>query len=886
MQPIETVLLDARSPQSDWDRCLDEMATALLVGIDCETQDEGRHEGLNVYNNEKRHVFDHRRTVMTGFSVYADGSTTAWYVNLAHADTENRVTAEKALKLISAINPAAIRVAHNASFELVMFEQCHGVKLDGLVCTLQMAVSHHGPDEYTPAAFGAAQLTGFMKIAKACEVAFASHTGGNTLSGDQSEMLGKFIAKESKADHSYNGFVKSIAMGYNLKALTLSRFGVKQKTFKEALNGKAHMGELTGEEVCSYGGDDAYWAVEHFKWMRDELLRDNPPAFLAFLQTENPMVQVYAESWRDGLRLDLEQVFERQAMERVEMAKCLRQLKAQLRAMLPFAEEPHEKLFEKQGDWYVGFDKKTGTHKNNYIKKRKQITDWCMTPDNIDDFAECYLVSNPVGNAWAIERGHTPRKDVLNLTHYMGMRVILHDLMGAKLVYDKGSVTSDAEARGKMVDAFEKAGNAECLAAMSSMQTMADIEQRMKLYLTPYTQLMDPETSRVYPSLSSELATRRLAAAFPNPMQLAKQGESAYIRSFYKADDDESVVISADWSSIELVLVGDQSGDPAFGEVFGQLPYGDLHSGAAADCLAVKTLPELTEAEFMEFKFGRNPNNRVLKHVFTGQDIDPRGFFKLTRGTPVGKGANFSYWFSGALSSVAQTLGWSDNEMWEAVDRYRQRFAVAEAWRVGVTQEIGANGFVTLPDGHRRVRLEATGQWADSMRHKFANVSASASMQAYANFAIKRIQSRSRNQAVNAKIQGTCATLAKRSILNLRDKLKDAGLGPREVRFMLPVHDELVYSARAEVAPIFIPMLREAMCNHPTIVKTLPLSCSVAVGRTFRPFDKNNPAFSQIELDEAVPIPGLIGEELENQKLSDDKVAEVLNFIANARMAA
>ena len=881
----KTVLLDARSPQADWDRCLEEMRNTQLVGIDCETQDEGRHAGLNTYNNGKRHVFDHRRTTMTGFSVYADESDTAWYVNLAHADSENRVTAEKALKLITEINPEAIRVAHNASFELVMFEQCHGLDLTGLVCTLQMAVSHHGPDEYTPEAFGRGNLSGFMAIAKACEIAFSSHTGGNTLSSDQSEMLGKFISKESKADHSYNGFVKSIAMGYNLKALTLSRFGVKQQSFKEVLNGKAHMGELTGDDVAAYGADDAYWAVQHFKWLRDDLLANNPPAFLAFLKTENPMVKVYAESWRDGLRLDLEQVFERQRLERIEMAKCLRALKAQMRALLPFADEPCEALAQKQGDWYIGYDKKTGEPKNNYLKKRQQITDWCMSADQIDDFAECYLVSNPVGNAWSIEKGMSPRKDVLNLTHYMGMRVILHDLMGAKLIYDKGSVTTDAEARGKMVDAFAKEGDEARLAIMASMQKMADIEQRMKLYLTPYTQLMDPETSKVYPSLSSELATRRLAAAFPNPMQLAKRGESAYIRSFYKADDDESVVISADWSSVELVLVGDQSGDPAFTEVFGQLPYGDLHSGAAADCLAVKTLPGLTEEEFMEFKFGRNPNNRELRHVKTGQPIDPSPFYKMARGD-IGKGANFSYWYSGALSSVSQLLRWTDDEMWEAVERYRQRFSEAEAWRVGITQEIGENGFVTLPDGHRRVRQEATAHWAEAMRHKFANVSASPAMQAYAGFAIKRIQSRSRNQAVNAMIQGTCATLAKRSILNMREKLKDAGFGPRDCRFMLPVHDELVYSANIEAAPYVIPLLRESMCDHPTIVTKLPLACSVAVGRTFRPYDKTNPAFSQIELDEAVPIPGLIGEELENQKLSDDKVAEVLNFIANAKVAA
>src|SRR3546814_20538562 len=98
---------------------------------------------------------------------------------------------------------------------------------------------------------------------------------------------------------------------------------------------------------------------------------------------------------------------------------------------------------------------------------------------------------------------------------------------------------------------------------------MAEIEQRMKLYLTPYTQLMDPETSRVYPSVSSKLATRRLAASFPNPMQLAKQGNSTYIRSFYLAADDDHLVVPAAWSSVDLVLAGAFSDHPGFKEANG-----------------------------------------------------------------------------------------------------------------------------------------------------------------------------------------------------------------------------------------------------------------------------------------------------------------------------
>src|SRR3546814_2485936 len=77
-------------------------------------------------------------------------------------------------------------------------------------------------------------------------------------------------------------------------------------------------------------------------------------------------------------------------------------------------------------------------------------------------------------------------------------------------------------------------------------------------------------------------------------------------------------------------------------------------------------------------------------------------------------------------------------------------------------------------DLHRRARYEATQAWASAMRHKFAEIDASPSLGNYADLAIRRIQSRARNQAVNAMIQGSCATLAKQSILNLIPMLEAA----------------------------------------------------------------------------------------------------------------
>jgi DNA polymerase I-like protein with 3'-5' exonuclease and polymerase domains len=877
---ISSRLLDARSPDELFQRAVEELSNASILGLDCETTDEETaHPGIQSYRNKKRWVFDHRRTTMTGFSFYADGSDTAWYVNLAHADIENRMPRRKADVLLAAIPENCLILAHNAPFELVMFEQCLGVILRNILCTLQLAVTHHGPDEYDAQLFFAQPLQHLIKHRKAIEQAFANYdpeTRGRSLTSEQQELLSLFIGKTSTAAHSYNGFVSEIAFGYNLKKLVKSLFGFQMTTYDEVLkaHGAKHMGELTGEQVANYGADDAYWAVRVFHHLKDDLLRTNPKVLQTFLSQENPMVRVFADNWRDGLRLNLQEVFDRRDMERAAMADLLRQFKAQISAYLPFPEEPSEKLLERQGKWY-----KDGS----WQKYRKRITDWCALPDSADTFEQVTQCSNPIGNAWREEKGLPEVKNLLNPVYYMGMRIILHDLMGLPLVYLDGEISSDKEARGKMLLKAEKAGDEQAMEVLKTYQRIADVEQTVKLYLTPYSQLMDPETSRVYPSLSSMLATRRMAFSFPNVMALAKYSDSKYVRGFYLADNDDHVVVSADWSSVELVIIGDLSGDHGFREVFGQIPYGDLHTGAAADCLAVKTLPGLTEEEYSRFKFDENPNGRRLLHIFTGQEMTPKDFYKLTRGTPVGKGANFNYWYSGSLSTVGMNLGWAPDEMWEAVDRYRNRFPLAEAWRVKTQQELMEYGFIELPDHHRRVRLEATPSWHTCMMRKFADISASPAMLAYAELALKRIKSRALNQGVNGKVQGTCATLAKRSILRMKAEIERRGW---DSRFMFPVHDETVWSVHRDLVPEFITTLRSVKTNHPDIVTSLPLHCTVSVGRTFKPFDKLNPAFSQIELDEAEPIDGVIPRELQGQVLPDDIVKRVIEFVADAKVAA
>lgn len=845
---IETILIDARTPPDIVQGAFFDMMSGDVIGLDTEAEDSNKHDGLAKIA-EKKFIWDHRRCTITGFSFYKAGSDRAYYVNLGHADVENRLSHDFARSLLASRKEGAIFVAHNAPFELMIFKQTMGLNIKDIVCSMQLAVTHHNPDNYDQNRFLRTPLNGIRPIVGSILQEFANvdaKDGSRNLNSDQQFVFGQFIGKSSDAAHSYNGFVKSMAYSYGLKKLAKQIFDYDMKTFDEVLGGKAHMGELTGDEVREYGAEDAVYAVKVYQYMLDDLMKNNPQALITFFEQENPMIHVFADCWIDGIRLDMEEICKRQALERSNYADLIRQTKTAIKKLLPFPDGPIKEMTEQQARWYP----------TNWKKKREQIEEWANSPDETDDFAQCLQISNPIGNAWADCDGGGR----LNLLHYYSMRIILHDLLGHRLVRVGGKVASDAEARGRMVKTFEKNQEQDKVELLNLFTKLSSVEQAMKLYITPYLNLIDPETGRVYPTINSLLATRRMAMSNPNAMQLAKRGESAYVRSFFLADQSDHVVLSADWSSVELVLIGEYSGDKEFKKVFSTIPYGDLHTGAAADCLG------WNESDFAALKRGNNPGNIPLIDLDGMPMTSTQAYFKLMR-TEIGKGANFNYWYSGALGTVGETLGWDADTMWAAVERYRNRFPEAEAWRVAQGEEISRVGYVTLPDGHRRERFEATTPWATNMARKFAMINAAPAMRAFGDLAIKAIQSRARNQAVNAMIQGSCAGMAKRAILEII-RTGDSRL----FRFMKPIHDELVFSVHKDYVLEFIPLLKKAMNTQPLFVKSLPLHCTVALGKTFGVKD-------QIELDEAPKLVGVIDEQYWDKALPDDQIQKVIDYV-------
>lgn len=303
-----------------------------------------------------------------------------------------------------------------------------------------------------------------------------------------------------------------------------------------------------------------------------------------------------------------------------------------------------------------------------------------------------------------------------------------------------------------------------------------------------------------------------------NAQQLSKHNkETNYVRGYYLADDKDQLIVSLDWSAVELVLIGECSGDLNFAEAYGQRPHKDLHGPAAARALGMS----------ME-EYNAHPDKKMYR-------------------SKVGKPSNFGYWYSGWLATTAKEMGWDMNQTAEAVRAYAEGFPIGEEWRLNTIALVKKQGFVQLPDGHRRVRFEATQNWEAQFLEAFEALGGGDAYLEFARRAMAQIQRRAGNQAVNAMIQGSCGSLAKRAILSMKAKIKEKGL---RARFMLLIHDEVLFSVHKDDCLATMDLLYDEMIQGRGIVNNLVLDSSIAIGYTFQPYDANRAPYGQIELME------------------------------------
>lgn len=851
--PIELVLVDRTNIQ-EWDKFISEQMSIPqnFCAYDIETSQRNAHEGIKKlmkidddgFSHGKKLIFDFKRTKITGASFYFGHSAgdKSFYVNFGHADTENIINISYLWKWMDLAKKAnANLIIHNRQYEHSVHLGSYNYELPNAFCSMQLCVTAYNPDEYKKSELINAVVNGIKPLIPEIDRCFSDYEKGS-LTFQQEEVLGKFCAKSGTATHSYEGIVKSIAYGYGLKKAVKSWFGHQMLEFKDTLGDEPDMEALTGAQVLAYGADDAIWAYRLFFRMYSYLQTNNPKVLETYLMVENPITKVFSETTIGGMKVNRPEIIKRQNTMRGEVAKNLIAFKKALREIMPESlPEQHEKL-AKYEKWYKP---------ESHLKYFNQVKAWLDTSDELSAYQICTQVKCATGNAWYQEETNStkhPPQAQLSINHYMAMRYILFVLCDLPCKATGGKIQSDKDARADMLNEIDE--NHKGRKIVELYAKLGSAEQAFKLYITPYLYLVDPETGLMHPIMTSMLATRRTSCSSPNAQQLQKRGDSVFVRGFFQADDPDSVIVSADWSAIELVGVASNSKDPAMLDAYAQRPHKDLHTKAAAGIMGM-SIEEFSQLE----------NKKALR-------------------TTLGKKANFNYWYSGWLATIGKDMGWNMEQTSEAVKGYTAEFSVAEAWRLGVIDEIQQRGVVQLADGHTRVRFEATAEWSDMIWEAFTSFGSEAILN-FAREAMRRIQRRACNQAVNFSIQGLCAALAKKTILRTIEDSKKTGF---KARFMLLVHDELLFSVPRKEAVAFCDFLYQQMIQDTELLPDVKVDSSVAVGYTFQPFDKDSAPFGQIELhelDKGVPC---VDEARWGEKATPEEIEKIVNYLTIGRM--
>jgi DNA polymerase-1 len=257
-----------------------------------------------------------------------------------------------------------------------------------------------------------------------------------------------------------------------------------------------------------------------------------------------------------------------------------------------------------------------------------------------------------------------------------------------------------------------------------------EIAKLKSTYADSLPQQVNPETNRVHTSFNQTgSVTGRLASSSPNlqniPIRTALGREIR--RAFIPAVGQ--LLLSVDYSQIELRIVAHIAGDEAMIEAFQEDQ--DIHATTAAAIYGA-SIEEVT------------PSMRRHAKAINFGLIYGMSPFGLTRTTDL-------------------TLAEAEN----FVNAYFERFTGVKNYLDNIRQEVAQNGYVTTLLGRRRY---------------FPQLVSGASVSEMA-------RARANREAINAPIQGTAADIIKLAMLNLPDRLANAGLS---ARMLLQVHDELM----------------------------------------------------------------------------------------------
>ena len=228
-------------------------------------------------------------------------------------------------------------------------------------------------------------------------------------------------------------------------------------------------------------------------------------------------------------------------------------------------------------------------------------------------------------------------------------------------------------------------------------------------YVDALPLMVNRKTGRVHTSYAQAVAvTGRLSSNNPNLQNIPVRTERGReIRKAFIPRDNQHILLSADYSQIELRIVAAISGDPAMCEAFKEGK--DIHTATAAK---VYNVDEAEVTKEMRYK---------------------------------AKSVNFGIIYGQGAFGLADNLGISRTEAKEIIDNYKRQFANIQKYMDDTINFAKENGYVETLMGRKR--------WLKDINS--------------ANFTVRGFAERN---AINSPIQGTAADMIKLAMIKVHEK--------------------------------------------------------------------------------------------------------------------
>jgi DNA polymerase-1 len=339
----------------------------------------------------------------------------------------------------------------------------------------------------------------------------------------------------------------------------------------------------------------------------------------------------------------------------------------------------------------------------------------------------------------------------------------LGEVLFTKLNLQPAKKTGKTRAVSTAQDVLEDLALAHELPAL--VLKWRSIQKLKGTYVDALPLLVNAATGRVHTTFNQAVAaTGRLSSSDPNLQNIpVRTPLGREIRAAFVAEPG-CVLISADYSQIELRVLAHLSGDPALVEAFRQGI--DIHDRTA------------------DRVFG--PSSGLDRH-------------ELRRRAKI---INYALLYGKTAFTLARDIGVPQPAAQAFIDAYFAGYPGVRAFIDRTLDDARRSGVVRTLGGRRRLVPELTS--TNGM-----------------------IRAAAEREAVNMPIQGTAADILKRAMIDVHAALAARPAGPAPPRMILTVHDELVLETREADAEDLAALVRQVMERACPLDVPLPVDVGI-----------------------------------------------------------